>query len=277
MPLLSRALPLHCRNMLSNQSITFVVPVSSRKVLEANFLSSPCLRNRDGFQVLIQENFRSAAAAFNDAIDRSTNNLIVFTHQDMVFPLSWPSDLYRALECLARFDPAWGVLGCWGATQWNGCKGYIYSNGLGILGTPFKDPMPVQTIDEIVLIMRKTSGLRFDHTMPYFHLHGADICLTAAIQGMKSYIISAFCIHNNHQYLILPKEFYASYRYMRRKWSAALPIQTPCIRITRSNLRMYVRRLRESYLRYIARREYNGTRAQDFRLLLEAVNAARLR
>src|ERR1017187_2105828 len=253
--------------------ITFVVPVSSKgEILQDNFLSSPCLNEPHNHQILIQENFTSAAAAFNDAIDRSLNDLIVFIHQDISLPKSWLLQVNQALGHLDDTDPNWGVLGCWGASPEDGCRGYIYSNGLGVLGAPFAHPVPVQTLDEIVLILRKSSGLRFDERLPNFHLHGADICMAAAEKGMRSYVISALCVHNTNMYLILPKEFYKSYKYLKQRWEAELPIQTACIPITRFDVPMYTRRLREVYLRYFRQKQLHKARAQDVSRLLEEVD-----
>lgn len=217
----------------------------------------------------MQENFPSASLAFNDAIRRSRNELIVFVHQDVILPANWPAQLARAIEHLDRSDPNWGVLGCWGVTQDANFCGHIHSNGLGTLGRAFEEPVPVQTLDEIVLILRKSGGPAFDDKLPHFHLHGSDICLEAARQGRKSYAISAFCTHNNFPYTILPREFYECYSYLKRKWAAKLPIQTSCIRITQSDLPMRWRRVREVYLRYIRRKESFGVRTQKVSTLLE--------
>ena len=75
---------------------------------------SPCLRRPHGHQILVQQGFASAASAYNDAIDRSVNDLIVFAHQDIIFPEGWLEQLARALEFLGERDPNWGVLGCFG-------------------------------------------------------------------------------------------------------------------------------------------------------------------
>jgi len=259
--------------MSRTESITFVVPVISKgETLEKNFLSSPCLRDPNNYQVLIQENFSSAAGAFNDAISRSVNDLIVFIHQDILLPNVWLSQLDQALDYLDHFDPNWGVLGCWGATSEDGCKGHIYSSGCA-LGSAFDDPKPIQTLDETVLILRKSSGLRFDENLPHFHLHGSDICLQAKKRGLNSYAISAFCIHNNECTLILPKEFYECYWTFKRKWEASLPIQTPCIRITKLDLPVYIRQLREAYLRYVRHKTSDGSRARDMDAFFRRVNA----
>ena len=251
--------------------VTFVVAVNSRDLLERNFLASPGLGKSRHHQILIQDNFTSAAKAYNDAIDRADNDLIVFCHQDVLLPEAWLSQLQRALDDLARSDPKWGVLGSYGNTQDGRGWGHVYSSGDDTIGKPFKRPVGVQTLDEIVLILRKSSGLRFDDSLPHFHFYGTDICLRAAKRGMKSYAVSAFCIHNTHQTLVLPKEFYECCRHIKRVWKEYLPIQTSCIRITKFNFPIYSRRLREFYLRHIRRKEYGGTRVKDPLSLLERV------
>ncbi len=252
--------------------ITFVIAVNDRDLFERNFLASPCLRQSQHHQILIQENFNSAAKAYNDAIDRAANDLIVFCHQDIVLPEAWLSQLQLSLDNLAITDPNWGVLGSYGKTQ-DGCGwGCVYSSGRNIVGEPLDRPVVVQTLDEIVLILRKSSGLRFDGLLPHFHFYGADICLRAAKRGMKSYTIYAFCIHNTHQTLVLPKEFYECCRYIKHVWKNHLPIQTTCIKITRFNLPLYYRKLREFHLRYIRRKECGGTRVREPLLLLETID-----
>ncbi|MBZ5539504.1 MAG: glycosyltransferase family protein [Acidobacteriia bacterium] len=255
--------------MSTTMPITFAIAVNNRAVLERNFLASPCLRGTHPHQILIQEGFSSAAKAYNDAIDRSHNDLIVFCHQDIIFPEYWLLQLGRALDYLESEDPPWGVLGCYGETSDYKGRGHIYSSGRGVLGMPFDRPVPIQTLDEIVLILRKSSGLRFDERLPHFHLYGADICMAAMKKGMKNYAISAFCIHNTHQYLVLPKEFYECYRSLKRSWKKNLPIQTTCIKVTKFDLPMYKRRLQEVYLRYIRRKEVGATREDNVQRLLE--------
>jgi hypothetical protein len=259
--------------MPSVRDITFAVAVNSREVFENNFLASPCFRTPHHPQILVQRNFDSAARAYNDAVDKSINDLMVFCHQDIVLPQSWLLQLQRALDSLEVLDPAWGVLGCFGATQDGNFWGHAYSSGLGVLGEPFQAPARVQTLDEIVLILRKSSGLRFDESLPHFHLYGADICLRAAKRRMKSYAVSAFCIHNTRQNLIVPKEFYECCKHIKRVWKDCLPIQTTCVRITKFNFPVYERRLREAYLRHIRRKEVGGTRVKNVQRLLEELAA----
>lgn len=251
--------------------ITFVVAVNKRHVLEKNFLASPCLHDPHPHQILLQENFSSAASAYNDAIDKSVNDLIIFCHQDMFFPSPWISQLQHSRERLETKDPRWGVLGCSGITRERQMRGHVYSSGLGIVGNT-SEPGEVQTLDEIVLIIRKSSGLKFDEGLPHFHFYGTDICLRAAEQGMKSYAISAFCVHNTYQNFRLPSEFYECCEHIRRVWKKSLPIETTCISITRSNLPIYLRRLRQAYLKHIRRKEREIARAEDVTRVLEKVS-----
>jgi len=254
--------------------VTFVVPVGDREVLANNFLTSACLQGMSRHEILVQEDFSSAAIAYNRAIDRSSNDLIAFVHSDMIFPETWISDLAGALKWLEANDPNWGVLGCYGANPDDSYPGFVYSNGRGLLGRRFQTPTPVQTLDEIVLIVRKSSGLRFNEDLTGFHLYGADICMTAAARQMKCYAIPAFCIHNTHCSLIVPRDFYRCYREFKKIWSKFLPIQTTCIRVTPFDYYMYRRRLWEATLRYTHRGEVETGRVDDVKGLLRMAQAS---
>src|SRR5690242_9175616 len=122
--------------MSAGNSITFVSAVNDRQLFTRNFLASPCLSQREQYQILVQENFKSAAQAYNDAIDRATNDFIVFCHQDILLPETWLSQLRSALDQLERTDPNWGVLGSYGKTQDGRGWGHVYSSGRGVIGEP---------------------------------------------------------------------------------------------------------------------------------------------
>jgi glycosyltransferase involved in cell wall biosynthesis len=226
--------------------LTFVVPVNDRAILEKNLLLSPGLKRPDGPRLLVQEGFRSAAAAYNNAIDKATNDFVIFVHQDVYLPESWLSDLQIALGFMDQIDPAWGVLGCWGITERGQARGFLYTTDQGVIGDSFKEPVPVQTLDEVVLVLRRSSGLRFDMGLQGWHFYGTDICMTAASQGMKSYAISAFCVHNTKDLtLALPKSFYQCYRHVKRRWRQYLPIHTSCTTISRFDWEIRQYRLKQ--------------------------------
>ena len=258
--------------MPAQRRITFVVPTDGTdEVLNSNFLASPCLRPPHDHQFIVQKDYPSAAKAYNEAIDRAENDLMVFAHQDMVFPEPWLAQLERALAYLEETDPAWGVLGCYGVAHDGAGRGWTYHPTQGLIGGAFDCPKAVQTLDEIVLIFRRSSGLRFDEHLPHFHLYGTDICLRAAGMGMKNYVTAAFCVHNGTYYPLLPKEFYQNYRYIRRVWKDSLPIYTSCGAITKTGLPMFKRRLQEAYIQHIQRRAILTPRANDGAELLRQV------
>ena len=255
-------------------NITFAVAANDHRVLEGNFLSSSCLTAGHPHQVIIQWNYQSAAAAYNDAIDRSNHDIVIFAHQDVFFGENWMLQLERSLAVLEDIDPAWGVLGCYGVTAEGRYRGYLYSSCQAVHGGPFEQPIGVETLDEIVLVIRKNSGLRFDQQLPHFHLYGADICLTAASRGMRSYAICAPCIHNTQQNIVLPAEFYKCCGYLRRSKRQHLPIQTTCARLTRFGMPLLIRRLRELYPKLVLSKTKNDTQVADVFSLVAAFNNA---
>src|ERR1700740_3683606 len=125
--------------------LTFVVATKSPEILKGNFLASAELTKPHQHQLIIQQGFSSAAVAYNDAIEKSENDLMIFAHQDIYLPGSWVSQLEGALELLRERDPNWGVIGCYGNTVDGNFHGYLYSSAQGIHGKPFAMPARVQT------------------------------------------------------------------------------------------------------------------------------------
>jgi len=252
--------------------ITLVVAANNERLLQNNLLASPGLSEIRQFdQLLVQENFASAANAYNDALEKSHNDLVVFAHQDVYLPERWISDLMLALSYLERSDPQWGVLGCYGVTA-NGLRyGRVYSAGLGVIGAAIEHPTRVQTLDEIVLVLRKSSGLGFDSQLPGFHFYGSDICLRAAARKMNSYAMPAFCVHNTQMNPTLPPEFYHCYRHFKKQWRRSLPVHTSCITVSRFDLPFYARRLRETYIAHVRGTKAKSTRLPSPREVLEGL------
>jgi hypothetical protein len=250
-------------------NLTFVVACNDETLLKENLLASPCFVSPHTHQIIVQKEFPSAAAAYNAALEMAINEIIVFVHQDVFLPQGWLSDLQSFLNWLADNDPNWGVLGCWGVRRDGSEFGYLYTPGQGVIGRPLPVPEIIQTLDEVVLILRKSSGLRFSQQLSGFHFYGTDICLSAAKSGRHCYAISAFCIHNSRQYFALPPDFYASYKPIKRLWKDYLPIQTSCIRISRFDVDLWRRRVKELCHRFLFGDKSRGPRSVDPRIILE--------
>jgi hypothetical protein len=257
-------------NSSSKDSITFIISVNDEDVFKNNFLSSPIFNGHHSHQIIIQRGFRSAALAYNSAMERAENDLLAFVHQDVFLPESWMPILKQSLSYLDKKKIKWGVLGCFGSRRGGiGGIGRVYTTGIGIHGCEIYKPEPVETLDEIVLVIRKSSGLCFDPSLPHFHLYGADICMSAREKGMPCYAIPAFCIHNTNQILILPKEFYECYQHVKKRWGKYLPIYTSCIKISRFDGEVHLRRIHKVYKRFMRKATIPVYRVGDPRTLLD--------
>ena len=204
--------------------------VNNEKVLKTCLLDSPGIES--AAEVILQRGYASAASAYNAAMQKAKTDLLVFVHQDVYLPEGWIEAVQKALETLSQQDPNWGVVGVWGAVDGEKRVGYLCWTGDLGWKEPFEGGKEVASLDEVVLIFRKSAGLVFDERLPGYHLYGADICAEARRRGRKCYAISALCIHNTNTERMLPLQFWKCYWFMRRKWKDSLPIDTPCTRIT---------------------------------------------
>lgn len=218
--------------------ISFVICVNDEQVFRNNVLTSLVFTDEHQHELIIQRDFPSASLAYNDAITKAHNDIIVFMHQDVYLPKDWDKRLQDILFSLELSGQKWGVLGCYGISERGVPVGHVYSNGLNReLGRP-QPPTPVQSLDELLLILKKSSGLRFDSKMPHFHLYGTDICLQAKERGMTNYAISNFCVHNSVAIQKLPGQFWQCAEYLRKKWQDKLPVKTCCITLYPTRSRM---------------------------------------
>ena len=196
---------------------SLIVAVKDESVLHNTLLRSPAIDSR--CQIIPRRGYSSAGRAYNDGASEATAEIMVFAHADVYLPEGWLDALARSLSVVSRLDPLWGVLGVCGVATTGQIAGYVYSTGSQtIFGQPFNGLVEATSLDELLLVIRRSSSLRFDETLPGFHLYGTDICRQAASRGMKSYIMSAFCVHNSNGIRTLPFAFWRSYFYLRRKW-----------------------------------------------------------
>ncbi len=254
---------------MSVYRFTLVAAVNSRKTLESNLLASPALKSSQVVQMIFKEGASSASLAYNAALDESVGDIVVFAHQDVYLPAGWFEAVAQSVAALDASNVRWGVLGCFGSRKHAaGGLGRVYTHGLGLHGNAIAKPEPVETIDEIVLILRKSSGLSFDGKLPHFHMYGTDICLAARAQGLSSYVVPAFCVHNTNQLLILPPEFYDCFAFVKRKWSKYLPIATACVTMTSWDGALWRKRAEEIFVRLTGRQREALKRVDDPRSLL---------
>lgn len=125
----------------------------------------------------------SAAEGLNEGIEKSKEDLIICCHQDVSFPETWKN----IVEKYIRYYDDFGVMGTFGKTMNYKCAGNIY-NPYPKVYKVGNIPCEVMSLDEHCLIIRKSSGLRFDESNPYFHAYGGDLCLLSIEKGCKNYV-----------------------------------------------------------------------------------------
>jgi hypothetical protein len=218
------------------QPLSFVTCVSSDEVYRANLLSSPCLGAGTAHEVIAFPGCKSAADGLNAGFGRARYDWLVCVHQDVYLPAGWDRCLVQQLgEAERRFGPV-GVAGVFGVGDINlspdlsqplslTASGWVVDRGR-LVREGDDLPARVATLDELLLVVRRDSDLRFEPALG-FHLYGADICLQAHELRLAVVAVEALC-HHNSQRVGLPDEFYESASIFARKWHHRLPVATSC-------------------------------------------------
>ncbi len=200
---------------LREEALSLAACISHDESLQPNLLASPCLDSRFHHDVVAVRNCPSAAAGLNFALERAAHEFVVCVHQDLCLPDDWERCPVQQLqEAERRFGPI-GVAGVYGVGkaiaaddpgQPLGAEriGGVNDRGRVLRGGP-ELPARVATLDEIVLVVCRDSGLRFDPELG-FHLYGADICHQARDQGLAVVALAAPC-HHNLRSIGLPEAF----------------------------------------------------------------------
>ena len=210
-------------------NIGFVCAINNPKIFFENLGSSSAWLLNDHIG---QGKYLNISKAYNDAIKILRKEILVFAHQDIYLPWNWLAQLERALEKLQNVD--WGVLGVAGASFFHNTiqhAGHIRDRDVEWnMTNPIDLPKQVQTIDELLLIIKNDGSLVFDEEIPSCDFYGADICLQSKRQGKKNYVIDAYLHHNSlrRRDVPLPEKFHASREYMMKKWKDLLPVATTC-------------------------------------------------
>lgn len=227
----------------------FVVVSASHSdaILGANLGRSPLMRH---VPLHVERNAPSAAVAYTRALAATTAPVVVFAHHDVYLPPGWDRLLAARL---AELPPDWAVFGSFGIGLDGAHIGPVWSSSLGmIVGRVPMKPAPVQSVDELLIVLRRDSGVRFDEALPGWHMYGPDIVQTARAAGKGAYAGALPCIHNDRYHGALGRDFDEAYRFMQRKWANRLPIRTPITKISRSGL-------------HLMRDRWNNRRSADFR------------
>jgi hypothetical protein len=208
-------------------TLGFIVATNSDELLQRNFLSSKVIREKK-YPVTLQRGYRNIGKAYNDGMAKTDAEIVVCLHQDVFLPDGWEN---QALASLGKLKSSnWGVLGVAGiklVERQRVIVGHVLDRGTEI-GSPENLPAQVDTLDELLLVIRNDRKLLFDERIPTAHFYGADICLQASSNGLGCFAISAYCHHNAIDCNRDTPEFRMAAKYMQKKWKRRLPFVTTC-------------------------------------------------
>lgn len=207
------------------KDFTVAAAVNDREILAGCLARSPDIVA--GTLVLkTYEDFPSAAKALNAGLDESAAPIVIFAHQDVYLPKGWLGQLIERINELERSHTNWIALGLYGRRPTGEEVGLVWSSGLGrLVGHGGFGAAEAMTLDELVLVIRREAGLRFDEGVPGFHFYGTDIVMQGRVRGMPSFVVEAPAVHNSRPTRTLTGVYARAYRYMQKKWRRHLPIR----------------------------------------------------
>lgn len=178
--------------------ISFVVVHFSDDYFQ-NILRSECIRNPLNEVITIDNRnnlfYDNLGQAMNAGLDRARHDLVAVVHEDVLLPDGWQQKFESSLMELEEFDPDWGLLGPAGWNEQDTLVGHWsdprqFSDTLGA-----RSFERVRNLDEHLLILRASSGVRFDDLLPSIHNVGRELYSTLKQRRMATYVINAPTIH----------------------------------------------------------------------------------
>ena len=227
------------------RDLCLIALVNDDASLAHNLMASDLITRHD-VPLHIERGARSAALGYNAGLEATQAPIAVLVHQDVYFPPDWHRQLARAIAKTEAQDPDWAVLAPFGMdAETSAHLGDVWSTGINRrVGQRVAEPTPVQSVDELVIVLRRASGLRFDPALPRYHLYGTDLVQMARAAGKGAYVAAMPVVHNDDFKDRLGRDFTESYRFIRAKWRAVLPLRSPVLWVTRFGMGLPWYRLR---------------------------------
>lgn len=178
---------------------------------------------------------RNMASAYNSGLDQWGGRIALFAHQDVYLPRGWLDLAKFKLSQLQRTAPDWMVAGPYGVRPDGSHVGLVWDSGLGReLGAPGFGFDQIDSLDELLLILKREDPYRFDEDLPHFHLYGTDLVQSCLAMGKSAWAVEMPVVHNGQRVDSLSGGYTLAYNYARRKWRDRLPIATTICRVSRN-------------------------------------------
>ncbi len=224
-------------------TFSVVAAVNDTQILNQNLLLSPMIASGE-VPVFTEQGHSSISSAYNSGMRRATSDYVIFAHQDVYFPIGWEQWLIRSIRQLDEIGAQWGALGVFGIDSKREIIGRVWcAANHKELGSSFDLPREIVSLDEIVIVLKRSMDDQFDEGLPGFHLYGTDVILNFQKKGLRGYAFHGPVIHNSKTVLHLTGGYAKCYRYMQRKWARQLPLVTCISDVTRWGYPFYRREL----------------------------------
>ncbi len=244
----ARQLPARVSNAMTTSQFSVIAALDNEAIADACLRRSPDIAS-GAMPLKTITGASSMAKAYNSGLDSTQSDYAVLAHQDVYFPKGWRDKAAQTLADLTAAQPDWLVAGIYGVSLEGKHIGRAWDVTMGLeLGHGGFAPTPVQSLDELVLILRRGSGYRFDANLPHFHLYGTDIVQSAWAMGRSAWAVELPVVHNNRPIVSLAGGYLQAYRYAREKWRDKLPIETCVTTLTRNPLPLWRARWRRRHV-----------------------------
>jgi hypothetical protein len=173
------------------ESISYIACTHNPNILEKCLMQSLILQDDD--ELIVIEGANSIAKGYNSGIDKAKNKIKCFIHHDLIVT----NPILLRMNLLAYCIEDIGMVGIVGsqtdATPWweGQCVGSVVDSRNGILY--FSDGKQF-CLHLDGLMLATWHDVRFDESIPGFHLYDQDICKQMAVKGLSN-----FCIKDGYR------------------------------------------------------------------------------
>jgi hypothetical protein len=173
------------------ESISYIACTHNTHILEKCLVQSLILQDED--ELIVIEGANSISKGYNSGIDRAKNKIKCFIHHDLIVT----NPILLRMNLLAYCIEEIGMVGIVGsqtdATPWweGQCVGSVVDSRNGILY--FSDGKQF-CLHLDGLMLATWHDVRFDESIPGFHLYDQDICNQMAVKGLSN-----FCIKDGYR------------------------------------------------------------------------------
>jgi hypothetical protein len=123
--------------------------------------------------------FQTLGQAINEGIAKAHNDLVVIVHEDIFFAPGWQAMFEKSLLELEKEITNWLLIGLVGVNREGKTTGHCSDPHKYYNSFSNKSFIKVATVDEQVLVIRKSKNLFPDPELPSIHNIGRDMVLRA--------------------------------------------------------------------------------------------------